>query len=237
MRRLLLISNSTSHGGGYLDHCESEILDLLGGVKRVLFVPFALYDRDGYADKARERFERMGFGLDSLHRAADPVTAARSAEAFFVGGGNTFRLLDALYRQGVLDPIRERVEAGAPYIGTSAGSNVACVTIKTTNDMPIVQPPSFDALGLVPFNINPHYLDPDPGSTHMGETRELRIAEFHEENDPPVIGLRESAMLRVEGHGVELKGTTGARLFRRGMEPQELAPGARLDFLLESAAR
>lgn len=237
MRRLLLVSNSTSHGGGYLDHCEQEIRDFLGGVKRVLFVPFALHDRDGYAAKALERFARMGFELDSLHRAADPIASTGSAEAFFVGGGNTFRLLDSLYRLGLLDAIRDRVEAGTPYIGTSAGSNAACVSIRTTNDMPIVQPPSFGALDLVPFNINPHYLDPDPGSTHMGETRELRIAEFHEENEPPVVGLRESAMLRVEGDRVELKGTTGARLFRRGRAPEEFAPGARMDFLLESPAR
>jgi dipeptidase E len=232
VKRLLLISNSTSFGGGYLEHCEAELREFLHGVGRVLFVPYALADHDGYAGKARERFDELGFRLDSIHEADDPVAAVGSAEAIFIGGGNTFRLLNGLYGQGLIEPIRSRVEQGIPYVGTSAGSNVACLTIKTTNDMPIVQPPSFDALALVPFNLNPHYLDPDPGSTHMGETRELRITEFHEENTPVVVGLRESAMLRIEGDAVTLKGTTGARVFRRGQPPEELAPGASMEFLL-----
>lgn len=232
-RRLLLISNSTTFGGGYLDHCEAALRELLGPVERVLFVPYALADRDGYAASARERFAAMGFGLDSIHRAPDPAAAAAEAEAFFVGGGNTFRLLRELYAHGLVRAIRERVAAGVPYAGSSAGSNVACASIKTTNDMPIVQPPSFEALGLVPFNLNPHYLDPAPSSTHMGETREQRIREFHEENDPPVVGLREGAWLRVDGGEMTLAGTTGARLFRKRRDPEELAPGARLDFLLE----
>ena len=232
MKRLLLISNSSSHGGGYLDHCAEEVQDFLGDINRVLFVPYALHDHDGYAATARPRFERMGYGLDSLHDAEDPRRAVESAEAVFIGGGNTFRLLNRLYELDLIAPIRERVERGAPYMGTSAGSNVACVTIKTTNDMPIVQPTSFDALDLVPFNINPHYLDPDPGSTHMGETREKRIEEFHEENTPIVVGLREGSMLRIEGPSVVLKGSTGARVFREGREPEEYAPGSRLDFLL-----
>jgi dipeptidase E len=230
--RLLLISNSTQHGSGYLDHCEAEIRDFLGGLGRVLFVPFALHDQDAYAARARERFSRMGYRLDSIHEAADPGRAAAAAEAFFVGGGNTFRLLARLYELDLIEPIRRRVERGAPYIGASAGSNVACVTIKTTNDMPIVQPPSFDALGLVPFNLNCHYLDPDPTSTHQGETRELRIREFHEMNEPDVLGIREGAMLRVEPPRVELRGRAGARLFRRGAAPAEHPPGARLDSLL-----
>lgn len=234
MPHLLLISTSTTHGTGYLDHCAQEIQALLGAAgRRVLFVPYALHDRDGYAAKAAERFQSMGYGLDAIHLEADPVAAVEAAEAIFIGGGNTFRLLDTLYRQRLIEPIRRRVAAGMPYMGTSAGSNVACITIKTTNDMPIVYPPSFDALGLVPFNINPHYLDPSPDSTHMGETRETRIREFHEENDSPVVGLREGAMLRVEDGAVELRGAVGARLFRRGKEPAEFSPRARLDFLLE----
>lgn len=231
--RLLLISSSTVHGSGYLDHCAGEIGDFLGGgVARVLFVPFALADRDGYAGKARERFAAMGFGLDSLHEAAQPVAAVEAAEAVFVGGGNTFRLLRALWELGVVEPLRRRVAAGMPYLGTSAGSNVACPTIRTTNDMPIVEPPRFEALGLVPFQINPHYLDPDPGSTHKGETREQRLREYHEENELPVVALREGAMLRVEGGAVELRGTSGARLFRRGREPEERVPPALLAGLL-----
>ena len=230
--KLLLISSSTVHGSGYLDHCAEEIRNFLGQLERILFVPFALKDREAYTARAAERLGQMGYAVDGLHRERDPQGAVARAEAIFVGGGNTFRLLDALYRQDLLQPIRERVLAGAPYVGSSAGSNVACVTIKTTNDMPIVYPPSLDALNLVPFNINPHYLDPNPDSTHMGETRDTRIREFHEENDPAVVGLREEAMLRIEGPRVMLKGTRGARVFVKGEEPRELPPGARLDFLL-----
>jgi dipeptidase E len=228
--RLLLISNSTLYGGGYLDHCAAAIEAVLRpAVSRVLFIPYALLDRDAYAARARERFARMGFGLDSIHDVASrPATAVEQAEAIFIGGGNTFRLLDALWRHALIEPIARRVRQGMPYIGSSAGSNVACVTIKTTNDMPIVQPPTFDALNLVPFNINPHYLDAIPGSTHMGETREERIAQFHEENLPPVVGLREGAWLRVDDRGVTLEGITGARLFRRGQPPEEHSPGTRL---------
>ena len=232
-KRLLLVSTSQTHGTGYLDHCAPEVVELFGGVKRVLFVPFALYDRDAYATKARERFEEMGYGLDSVHEADDPRRAVEEAEAIFIGGGNTFRLLETLYRLEMIDPIRRRVEAGAPYMGTSAGSNVAGATIKTTNDMPIVEPPSFDALALVRFQINPHYVDPEPGSTHMGETRETRIREFLEENDQTVVGLREGAMLRIEGPLAVLRGARGARIFRRGHDPEEVEHGAHLDALLE----
>ncbi|HEV2836692.1 MAG TPA: dipeptidase PepE [Pyrinomonadaceae bacterium] len=234
--QLLLISNSTLHGSGYLDHAASEITDFLGDVKRVLFVPFALHDRDTYAAAARERFTRLGFELSSIHTAPDPVRAVNEADAIFIGGGNTFRLLKALYALELLDPIRKRVSAGTPYIGSSAGSNVAAPTIKTTNDMPIVQPPSFDALGLVWFQINPHYLDPDLNSTHMGETREQRILQFLEEDSTPVAGLREGAMLRIQDGVTLLKGTSGARIFRKGLEPVETLPGDQLDALLQPAA-
>lgn len=232
MSRVLLISNSTLHGSGYLDHAEAEIRDFLGDVKRVLFVPFALYDRDAYAATARERFGKMGYELSSVHTAVDPVQAIADTDAIFVGGGNTFRLLKTLYDRELLAPIRERVAAGMPYIGSSAGSNIAAPTIKTTNDMPIVQPPWFDALGLVSFQINPHYLDPDPNSKHMGETREKRIQEFLEENDTPVLGLREGAIARCESASITLKGSTGARIFRRGLDPVETLPGDRLNDLL-----
>lgn len=232
MSRVLLISNSTLFGSGYLDHAESEIRDFLGDIKRVLFVPFALYDRETYAATARERFQRMGYEMTSVHNADDPPAAVMDTEAIFVGGGNTFRLLKALYDLNLLDPIRQRVDTGMPYIGSSAGSNIAGPTIKTTNDMPIVQPPSFDALGLVSFQINPHYLDPDPNSTHMGETREKRITEFLEENDTPVAALREGAMARCEDDTIVLKGSTGARIFRKGHAPVETLPGDQLDDLL-----
>jgi len=228
-RRLLLISNSTLHGSGYLDHAETEIRDFLGELKHVLFVPFALVDRDKYASTAQGRFQKMGYELTSIHTAANPVHAIRETDAMFIGGGNTFRLLKALYEFDLLDVIRERVDAGMPYIGSSAGSNMACPTIRTTNDMPIVQPPSFNALGLVSFQINPHYLDPDPGSKHMGETKEERIIQYLEENETPVVGLREGAMLRIENGETILRGSTGARIFRRGFDPLEVSPGAKLD--------
>ena len=231
-RRLLLISTSTVFGTRYLEHAFDELRDVLRGVKRVLFVPFALKDRAGYAAKARAAFEEIGFGLDSLHESRDAERTILGAEAIFCGGGNTFRLLDALYDLDALLPIRRRVEEGMPYTGASAGSNLACPTIMTTNDMPIVEPLSFEALGLVPFQINPHYLDPVAGSTHMGETRETRIREFHEENTTPVVGLREGAMLRVEGSSVELRGHAGARIFRAGQEPEEVAPVASIERLL-----
>ena len=232
--RLLLVSNSTRYGSGYLDHCADAILSFLGpSVTRVLFVPYALFDRGDYAARARRRFEAMGYGLDSVHdQPGGPVAAVNSAEAIFIGGGNTFRLVDALWRLELVEPIRRRVRAGIPYIGASAGTNVACPSIRTTNDMPIVEPPSFAALNLVPFNINPHYQDPVPGSTHMGETREQRIAEFHEENPQAVVGLREGAWLRVDDSSVRLEGQNGARLFRSGEPPAEIPTGSALDFLL-----
>ena len=233
--RLLLISNSTLYGSGYLDHAAEEIRDFLGKITRVLFVPYALYDRDAYASLAEERFQRMGQGLDSIHLAADARQAVNDAEAIFIGGGNTFRLLKALYDFDLPGAIRRRVDAGMPYIGSSAGSNVAGPTIRTTNDMPIVQPPSFDALGLVSFQINPHFQDPDPNSTHKGETREERIVQFLEECDTPVVGLREGAMVRIENGAAILKGPSGARVFRKGLEPVEVTPGARLDDLVDAS--
>ncbi|XP_020666014.3 alpha-aspartyl dipeptidase [Pogona vitticeps] len=234
-RRLLLVSNSTLHGGGYLDHCQEQIEKFLGeNVRRVLFVPYALHDQNAYAKMAREKFESLGYGLDSIHESLDPRDTVREAEAIFIGGGNTFRLLKKLYDNDLIQPIRKRVlEDGIPYIGSSAGTNVATISISTTNDMPIVYPPSFLALGLVPFNINPHYLDPDVNSTHMGETREKRILQYHEEpNTPPVLGLREGSLLLVEGDKATLQGKTGARLFVRGKTPTEHEPGTDFSFLL-----
>jgi len=231
-RRLVLISTSTVFGTRYLEHAFPELRDALGNVSSVLFIPHALQDRQGYAAKARAAFEEMGYRLDSLHEAFDPRRAIERAEAIFCGGGNTFRLLKALQDMSVLPLIRRRVAEGLVYSGASAGSNLACPTIRTTNDMPIVQPPSLDALDLVPFQINPHYVDPLPDSRHMGETREARIREFHEENDTPVVGLREGAILRVDGESVLLRGVAGARVFRRGQEPVEVAPIAEIAALV-----
>jgi dipeptidase E len=231
-RRVLLVSSSTCHPTGFLDHAESELRDFLGAARRVLFLPWALRDRDAYAAKVRERFARMGYEVDSGHDSADPGRAVLGAEAVFAGGGNTFRLLKTLYDHDLLSSLRRRVAEGMPYAGSSAGSNVAGPTIRTTNDMPIVEPPSLTALGLVPFNLNPHYLDPDPASKHRGETREERILQFHEENDPPVVGLREGAMLRIEETEVHLRGAAGARVFLKGEAPFEAKSGDRLDFLM-----
>ena len=232
MRRLLLLSNSTQHGGGYLDHAMGEILARLDGARRILFVPFALRDHAGYARKFRQRLAQEGIEVDELAADAIGNRQIESAEAFFVGGGNTFRLLRALQRGRLLGSLRRRVLAGVPYLGASAGINLAGPTIRTTNDMPIVEPMGFEALGLVPFQINPHYLDPDPGSTHMGETREQRLVEYLEENDRVVVGLREGGWIRVDGARGALGGLRGARIFRRGAEPEERAPGALLDDLL-----
>jgi len=228
MRRLLLISTSTVFGTRYLEHASGELRGVLSGARRVLFIPYALKDRDGYAARARGAFAEMGFELDSIHQAADPRRAVERAFAVFCGGGNTFRLLKTLYDLDLVQPLRQQARDGMPYTGASAGSNLACPTIMTTNDMPIVQPPSFEALGLVPFQINPHYIDPVTGSTHMGESRETRIREFHEENDTPVLGLREGAMVRVDGESMLLRGLAGARLFRRGQEPVEVPAGSDL---------
>lgn len=231
-RRLLLISNSTNHGQGYLDHVLAEIDDFLGPVRRLVFVPFALKDREGYGAKAAERLAAIGVEVRTLAADEAGLKMAREAESVFTGGGNTFRLLKTLQESGLLPILRERVLAGMPYIGSSAGTNIAAPTIRTTNDMPIVEPPSFEALGLVPFQINPHYLDADPGSTHMGETREERLLQFHEENETPVVGIREGAWIRVEGDRATLGGARGARIFRREQEPEERAAGAALDDLL-----
>lgn len=235
MRRLLLVSNSTLHGQGYLDHCADEIREFLGeGRKRVRFVPFALADVEGYTQKARERFAKLGHELDGVQSFANAREALEGADAVFVGGGNTFRLLERMQSSGVLDAIRARALEGLPYIGSSAGTNVACPTIQTTNDMPIVWPVTPRALSLVPFQVNAHYLDPQPGSTHMGETREERLRQYHEENERVVIGLREGAMLHVEGDAMELRGTTGARIFERGEAPREVVPVAKLQRYLST---
>jgi len=231
--RVLLLSNSTVYGGGYLDHVESEIKSFLGSARHVLFFPFALHDRDIYTATARNHFGAMGYSLDSAHETSAPQKAVEETDAIFIGGGNTFRLLKALEDLDLIEAIRRKVNGGAPYIGSSAGSNVAGPTIKTTKDMPIVQPRSFDSLALVPFQISPHYLDLDPNSTHMGETQEERILQFLEENETPVVGIREGAWLLCNDGTVTLRGHTGARIFRRGHAPVEVTPGSEISELIE----
>ncbi len=237
-RRLLLLSNSTLHPLGYLEHAQTQINDFLNeaGAKSVLFVPYALIrTADDYAAKAREPFERWGFKFSSVHEAADPVKAVEAAEAIFVGGGNTFQLLKALYDTKLIEAIRGRVlDHGVPYIGSSAGTNVATASINTTNDMPIVYPPSFKALNLVPFNINPHFLDADPNSTHKGETREQRIRQFQEiPGVPPVVALREGSSLLVRGDSALLQGDFEALLFRGDVAPKSYPKGTDFGFLFK----
>ncbi len=214
--KLLLISSSNVYGYGYLEHAEPFIREFLGELRRIAFIPFAASDHATYINTVRERFGRMEI---------DVVDDLARADALFVGGGNTFRLLKGLYDRALLEPIRERVRGGMPYIGSSAGTNITAPTIKTTNDMPVVWPPSLDALGFVPFQINPHYLDPDPASKHQGETREERIRDFHDDNDAPVVGLREGSLLRVDDSHVQLIGTAPSRIFVKGKNPYEVEPG------------
>lgn len=226
MRNLLLISSSRVHGSGFLEHCLAAINDHLQPVKRLLFVPYALADRDGYARVVASALQPIEVEVDSIHDADDPVAAVNNAQAIFIGGGNSFRLLKTLYDLQLIAPIREAVQGrGVPYMGSSAGTNMACPTIRTSNDMPIVEPPSFEALGLIPFQINPHFLDADPGSTHKGETREQRLAEYLEENEVPVAGLREGSWFKVDDSTCQLCGKTGMKLFRRGTEPEEIGAG------------
>lgn len=224
MKRILLASTSTVYGGTYLSYLQDELIDFFTGIDEILFVPYARpsgITHDEYTQIAQQFFNRVGKRVVGLHTFADPKKAIRQAKAIFTGGGNTFVLVNQLYGLEVMDVLREAVEKGTLYMGTSAGSNIAGQTMQTTNDMPIVYPPSFKTLGLVPFNINPHYLDPDPQSKHKGETRETRIKEFHVFNDTPVIGLREGSWLRVEDEKVSLKGDLTARIFLKGQESYE----------------
>ncbi|KAB2808088.1 dipeptidase PepE [Phaeocystidibacter luteus] len=231
--RLLIVSTSSIHGKPYLTYLEDEVKSFFQG-KKILFVPYARpggISWDEYTAKASERFTEWGFEMTGIHTHEDPIKALAEADGVFTGGGNTFVLVKTLYDLGLMKPLKEAVENGLPYMGSSAGSNLTGLTVRTTNDMPIVYPPSFDALGLVPFNINPHYLDPDPSSTHMGETRETRINEFHHFNDQPVIGIREGSWLRREGDQLELKGPHTARLFRKGSAAIEREQGDWSDLL------
>jgi dipeptidase E len=218
----------------------SKMRDFFGTIDRLLFIPYALRDHDGYVKDMVERGINAGYALDGIHRHADVRAAVREAPAIFVGGGNTFRLLGELYQRGLIDVLRAEVAAGKPFLGISAGCNIACPTIQTTNDMPIALPPNLAALALVPFQVNPHYFNgqlyvkgPDGYHEHFGETRDERLREFHEMNDRTVVGLWESAVLWVENGQVELSGAP-ARIFRKGQEARDVQPVARLDELLAS---
>ena len=236
-RNLLIVSTSTIYGSGYLEYVKPTIADFFQGQKKVLFVPFARpsgITHDEYTAKATEVFSSLGFEMRGAHTFETAAEAVAWADGFFTGGGNTYVLLKELYERGFIELLRDEVGNGKPYMGTSAGSNITGQTICTTNDMPIVYPPSFDALQLIPFNINPHYLDPIDGSKHMGETRETRIKEFHVYNSIPVIGLREGSSLRIHGDKIRLLGEHQARIFKQGETPYELTPADDFTFLLES---
>lgn len=222
--KLLLVSTSTVYGQPYLSYLEEECKDFFQGAHKVLFVPFARpggLSHEAYTDKAKAVFERWGFEMRGAHEFSDAKEGVAWADGFFTGGGNTFVLADALRSTGYFEAIDSAVRSGAPYMGTSAGCNMAGRSIGTTNDMPIVYPPSFEAFGWVPFNVNPHYLDPIEGSTHMGETRETRIAEFHHYNDQPVVGLREGSWLRILNGQIALKGPHSARWFEKNAPAEE----------------
>lgn len=233
--RLLLISNSTNAGEEYLQHPKAEIEGFLKGVKKALFFPYAAvtFSFNDYEKKVQQRFSEMGIEVDSLHHHRDVKRVIREAEAFVVGGGNTFRLLKMIQQLDIIETLRYRVLDGIPFVGWSAGANVACPTICTTNDMPIVEPDNFSAFNLVRFQINPHYLDANPDG-HAGETREERIEEFIT-MDPfsYVVGLREGSMLKVEDGDISLLGNKTARIFKHGMPPKEYSSNDDLDFLFD----
>ena len=231
---LLLISNSTNAGEPYLKYPINEIAKTLNGVTEVVFIPYAAvtFSYDEYEAKVQQRFNEIGIKVSSVHHALNKRNFVRHAQAIVIGGGNTFALLKKMQEEDLLDVIYRRVKAGVPYIGWSAGSNVTCPTICTTNDMPIVQPKSFRAIGLVPFQINPHYLDANPEG-HAGETREQRINEYVEANRSRyVVGLREGCMLRIDDNGIELIGSRPMRIFKKGIETYEVQPGDNIEFLL-----
>ena len=228
MKKLLIVSTSTIHGKPYLEYIFDEIKDFFNGVDEIIFIPYARpsgITYDEYTAAASEKFEMIGIKIKGIHEFDDPVKAIENAQGVFTGGGNSFVLLDELLKNGLIKPLRKRIESGMPYMGTSAGSNVTGQTIGTTNDMPIVYPSTFEALGVIPWNINPHYLDPDPDSKHKGETRQTRIEEFLVFNNIRVVGLREGSWLRFENGEVTLKGPLTARIFIQGQEPFEYSPG------------
>lgn len=234
--KLLLLSNSTNPGEAFLDYPKHNIKAFLGsGVKEVLFIPYAAVSSsyDQYEEKVNKRFVELGYQAIGIHRFEDKKQAVADAKAIVVGGGNTWKLVKMLHENGLIPLIREKVLAGTPYVGWSAGSNVACPTLRTTNDMPIVNPGTFDTFNLVPFQINPHYLDANPAN-HGGETREVRILEFIEENhEVYVVGLRESTLLWVEDKKIKLLGKRTARIFKHGQPPVELASDDDFNFLLK----
>lgn len=231
LMNLLLASTSTLYGGNYLEYLAAEVAELFAGIEEIIFIPFARPGGISHADytaKAREFFSKLNIKVKGLHEFEDKVSAVNSGKGFFTGGGNTFLLVKTLHDFGLMNVLKENVEEGKPYLGTSAGSNIGGLNMKTTNDMPIVYPPSFDTMGLVPFNLNPHYLDPNPDLKHNGETRETRIKEFLTQNDTKVVGLREGNWIRKKGNKTTVEGNELTRIFEKDKEPYEIKPGTEL---------
>ncbi|MGY8933165.1 MAG: dipeptidase PepE [Flavobacteriales bacterium] len=233
MKNLIVASTSTIHGGTYLSYLFPEIAQLFSETKEVLFIPYARpggISHDKYTEIAQEAFSKIGKKIIGIHSLENPMEAIKNAKGIFIGGGNTFVLVSQLYKKNILEVLREAIFNGLPYLGTSAGSNICGTTMNTTNDMPIVYPPSFKTLGVIPFNVNPHYLDPNPTSKHMGETRETRINEFHAQNTIPVIGIREGSWLQVKDNTILLKGSHTARIFEQNKAPYEIETETILKF-------
>lgn len=227
MKKLIVASTSTIHGSGYLEYLLDDLALFFKNHSTITFIPYARpggISHDDYTLKARQAFQKINKSVIGLHEFESPTEAIQNSEAIFTGGGNTFVLLNQLYKNDLINVLRNTIDSGTPYLGTSAGSNICGLTINTTNDMPIVYPPTFKALSIVPFNINPHYLDPIPNSEHMGETRETRIKEFHKFNTQPVVGLREGNWIEIEGRNMLLKGNKLTRIFEYEKKPYELEP-------------
>lgn len=234
MKNIILASTSTVHGSDYLEYILGPLEEHFKSVNDILFIPYARPSGKTHKDYtaiAQKAFSKINISVTGIHEFDNPVEAVHNARGIFTGGGNTFLLVKQLYNNNVMEALRTAVLNGTPYFGTSAGSNIGGLTMKTTNDMPIVYPPSFKTLGLVPFNINPHYLDPTPNSKHMGETRETRIGEFHKFNTEPVVGIREGSWLHVTNTKTVLKGPLNARVFEYGKTPYEVTPETDLSHL------
>lgn len=234
MKKCIIASTSTLFGGEYLDYLLPELALHFKDCKSLLFVPYARpsgISHDEYTEKVGVAFAKINMSVNGLHEFENPLKAIQEAEGIFIGGGNTFLLVAELYRFKIIDALALSIKNGTPYLGTSAGSNICGLTMQTTNDMPIVYPPSFRTLGIIPFNLNPHFLDSNEHSKHMGETRETRINEFHQFNTTPVLGLREGSWLDVSGEKITLRGTLFARLFQQDKSAVEIAAGSDLSYL------
>lgn len=228
---IILASTSTLFGGEYLEYLRDELIQLYEGIDEIIFIPFARpsgISHDDYTSKARSFFETINIKVKGLHEFENKIEAVNNAKGFFTGGGNTFLLVKTLHEEGLMSVLKQNIESGKPYLGCSAGSNIGGQNMKTTNDMPIVYPSSFDCMGLVPFNLNPHYLDPNPELKHNGETRETRIKEFLTQNDLKVIGLREGNWIRKIGNKITVEGSELTRIFEKDKEPYEIEAGSEL---------